>query len=191
MTTVALKLSLYALMAAHVVASAVAWPLLPEQMPLHFGFDGRLTASAPASPVLWFLPPVLAWGVVALVIAASGPPESWKLSKASLASFRELNADDQRRVRDAKDRALYITMMLFVVCMMGLQAGIFIAADRELDHLPFASDVVMFGSLAALVAVSVRGGRRVESLIRSAAQSSGEASTMAEPQRRHPVRRPG
>jgi hypothetical protein len=117
MATRTLKRALYGLIAVHIIATAVSWPLLPDQMPLHFGFDGNLTSSVPSSPVLWFLPAALAWGLAALVIAASGPPESWKLPKESLATFRRLSADDQRRVRDAQDRTLYITLMLVVFFM--------------------------------------------------------------------------
>jgi uncharacterized membrane protein len=167
MSTPFLKRSLYGLIALHAVASAVTWPLLPAEMPVHFGFDGRLTSSAPASPVLWFLPAVLAWGLVALVVSASGPPESWRLSKASLASFRELTADDQLRVRDAKNRTLYVAMMLLVVSMMSVQAATFVAAHRDLDRLPPEAAGAIFASLAALVVIDIRGGRRVESLIRA------------------------
>lgn len=178
MSTTFLKRSLYGLIAVHAGASAVTWPLLPEQMPLHFGFGGQLTSSTPASPVLWFLPAALGWGLVALGVAMSGPPESWKLSKASLASFRDLSDDDQLRVRDAKDRTLYGLMMLLVVCMAGVQAAIFVAARRDLDHMPLLPAVVIFASLVASVVINIRGGRRMESLIQSAAANKREVGPM-------------
>jgi hypothetical protein len=79
-------------------------------------------------------------------------------------------------VRDAKHRTLYVTSMLVVVCMMSAQIGTFVVARKGLDRMPVLPSLSMLAAIASAVLVSIKGDRRVEALIGSAADPNLEAA---------------
>lgn len=169
MSTRALRHCLYGLIALYVVACGVVWPYVPERMPLHFAFTGHVTSWIHSSPVLWFLLPILGAGVVALLLAASRPPEAWNLSREDLKTFRALPAEAQMQIRAIVEHYLLITLMLFVATLMSLQVGVFATALRQVDRMPISATTGMILSLVVMIIVAARGQRQLHSRIRSAA----------------------
>ena len=57
-----------ALALALIVFAVWAWPLLPDQIPAHFGIDGRPDAWSERSIMSWFLLPIFAVLLVILTV---------------------------------------------------------------------------------------------------------------------------
>lgn len=170
-STRSLRRCLYGLGTGYGAACAIAWPYLPERMPLHFGFTGRVTSWVQSSSALWFLLPAVALAITAFILAASGPPEAWKLSAADMKRFRLLSADAQAQVRDTFERNTLIVLMLFLGMIISLQVGILTTALKGADRMPVYPRAGMVLSLVAMLVVGVRGQRRLRSQIGSAAAS--------------------
>lgn len=165
MSTRSLKRLLYGTVAAYFAACAIAWPYLPERTPLHFTLTGQVTSWIPASPVLWFLMPVLGLGIIALALAASAPPEAWNLSIGDLNRFRALPADLQMQIRETVERSLLQTLLLFVATFASLQVGVFATAIRQSDQMPDYATAGMLLSVLGAILVGYRGQRRLRSQI--------------------------
>jgi len=60
-----------ALLAALLAGSFLAWPVLPDRIPVHFGIDGAADAWTRSTAVAWFALPVVALALNVLVLGAA------------------------------------------------------------------------------------------------------------------------
>lgn len=170
MTTYLLEKLLWAMVAAYVGACALALPYLPEQMPLHFGFTGRVTSRVETSAVLWFLPPALCIGLVLLIRAAAGPPEAWNLPPEDVKRFHALPIEVQEQIRSSVKRSTLLALLCVSVIFMSLQLGIYITAVRQSQQMPEYLTILLLSLIVLLLFFSWRDKSRMQRRIRAAAE---------------------
>lgn len=171
-STRSLRRLLYVVAAIYLAACVIAWPYLPEQIPLHFGFSRRVSSWATGSAALWFLLPTLAVAITALILAVSGPAEAWKLSDDQRKRVRRLPEDARLRIMEVVDRNLLIMLMFFLTTFMSLQVGIFMTAVAQAERMPIIPWAAMMLAIVGAVVAAILGQRLLSSQIRS---ESGQA----------------
>lgn len=156
------------LLAAYFGACILAWPLLPESIPVHFDFLGRVTAWTPASMAMWLMLPVLATALSAFIYAVSAEPEAWKLSPDDLERFRALPAEDRARITESADRSTALLLNLATVTFIGLQLAVYSVARGGLTRMPWHAQTIILGSIVLLVLLGFRNPSRLRARIHAA-----------------------
>jgi uncharacterized membrane protein len=170
---VALLLSMLAVW----VLAVVAWPSLPERIPIHFDAGGRPDGWVPKSFGWWFAMPALATGIGALLGIVL---PRWMVAMAR-ANSRWLNVPRKQQFMalpaDARERAIRAPMPWLLVLACGVQAligwivhGSARVAAGEWATLPPVPSFVLIGSvLAGAVGLAFAGTRAVRREIERAA----------------------
>lgn len=168
MTARTLKRLHFLLLAAYFGGCMLAWPRLPERIPLHFDFLGRVTAWVPASAAMWFLLPVLCIALVLFVYAASSVPEAWQLSREDLERFRALTPDARARITECAHHSTASALILLTLGLMGLQVGIYGTAVGGLNRMPWYAEVFILGPIALILILSFRDRSKLQTQIHAA-----------------------
>ncbi len=156
------------LLAPYFGGCILAWPHLPERIPLHFDFLGRVTAWVPTSAAMWFLLPVLATAVVIFLYAASSIPEAWQLSQEDLRRFRALAPDARMRITESAHRSTAFALILLTLTLMGLQFGIYVTAVGGLNRMPWYAEVIILSPIVLVLFLSFRDRSQLHTQIHAA-----------------------
>ncbi len=170
----------FLLVAAYFGGCVLAWPHLPERMPLHFDFLGRVTAWAPTSTAMWFLVPVLATAVVLFLYAAASVPEAWQLSREDLRQFRALAPAAQARITESAHRSTALVLILLTLTLIGLQLGIYSTAVRGLNRMPWYAEVSILSPIVLVLFLSFRDRSKLRTEIQAAYATAEVQATAPE-----------
>lgn len=177
MTARSLRWFHFALLLAYIGACVAARPHLPERIPLHFDFHGRVTAWVPASAAMWYLLPAITTTLVLFVYAVSSQPvpEMWNLSREDVQRFRALAPDVQARVAEAVRRSTAKALLLITVALIGVQLGIYTTAVEGLDRIPWYAEVLILGPIVLVLPLAFRDHSRLRDQIRTASLQREDA----------------
>jgi molybdate transport system substrate-binding protein len=147
------------------IGSIVMYPDLPPRVPLHFNFAGEPDRWGQRSPTMWFLIPVVATAVAALMFALG----RWSTRRPDLMNFpgkEDLIALPPEHRGPAIRQLVAMTDWIglcVVVCLLIVQYAIYAAAlGRDSAGLiPFSVLIGCIGPLAAILIQSARIGRAV------------------------------
>lgn len=162
----------FLLLAAYFGGCILALPRLPERIPLHFDFLGRVTAWAPTSAAMWLLLPVITTAFFLFAYAASSIPEAWKLSQEDLKRFRALTPGARARIAESAHRSLALVLILLTVTLMGLQLGIYVTAVGGLSRMPGYAEAIIVGPIVLVLFLSFRNRSRLRARIHTAHAAS-------------------
>lgn len=168
LTSKNLKRLHFLLLAAYFGGCVLAWPRLPERIPLHFDFLGRVTAWVPTSAAMWFLLPVIATAVVLFLYAASSVPEAWQLAQEDVRRFRALAPDARMRITESAHQSTAFVLILLTLTLMGLQFGIYMTAVGALNRMPWYAEVIILGPIVLVLFLSFRDRSKLHTQIRAA-----------------------
>lgn len=178
MTARSLRWFHLALLLIYVGVCVAARPHLPERIPLHFDFLGRVTAWVPASAAMWLLLPAIATALVLFVYAASSRPvpEMWNLSREDVKRFRALDPDVQAQIVEAVKRSTAITLILVTIALMGLQLGVYATAVEGLDRMPWYAEALILGPIVLVLLLAFHDRSKLRDQIRTAGPQQEDVS---------------
>lgn len=171
MSTRALERALAALLGVYALGSVAALPFLPERMPRHFDFAGRVTAWTEQPEVLWLLLPALAIGLIALVRAAAGPPEAWQIPREDVKRFKALSPEDQLEIRNLVRRQLATTLLVVTFIFIAVQIEVYATARTGAERAHPLFYLALAGGFGAIVYLGRRSRSALTGAIRSAADA--------------------
>ena len=171
------------LLAAYFGGCILAWPGLPERIPLHFDFLGRVTARVHTSVGMWFMLPVIATALVLFLYAVSSIPEAWQLSPEDLKRFRALSADARACITESAHRTTAFVLILLTFALMGLQFGVYMTAVGGLNRMPWYAEVITLGPIVLIVVLSFRNRSRLHDQIGALCIASGAEPEVPEERR--------
>ena len=160
-------------LAALVGGSAFLFGSLPEEIPVHFGANGRPDRFASTSWLSWMLLPLLAVFITALFygIARLMVRIPDQLNVPDPKQYRALSPAAKQRVV-AFQRPFMIEIVLGVNLMFGaLQWSSYQVAIGAHPALPWYSWAVLAGFMAFTIFVTVRAHRQTRTLIRTLSAS--------------------
>jgi uncharacterized membrane protein len=170
MTEKPLRLAALGLLAVLYAGSAAAYPSLPERIPIHFDLAGNPDGWARTSLLSWFLLPLIATAVAALVLVAGRVseyrPELWNVPEKP--RFLALPAEARAPIV-ARLRAFMALMAVMTTAVMGvIQVEVFLTATGRGPAPPWLMTGAIVLVLVATGVAAVRISRRVAAEIREA-----------------------
>ena len=157
------------LLAALWAASIVAWPRVPDRIPIHFDFAGNPDAWAPRTLLSWFMLPLittgLSLGLQALARAGDQNPWLWNIPEKP--RFVALPPDARAPIT-ARLRGLVALMSVLATVLLALvQAEVYAAATSK-GTMPWLIPGALGVMLVLIVAASVVTMRKVAADVRAA-----------------------
>jgi len=157
------------LLGLHGAGAALAWFYLPSRVPIHFGFRGNPDAWASTSVLSWFslvaMSCGLSWFIHALTM--HGPVELWNIPEKQ--RFLRLSSEQQAPILDQLRAFGALTAICATVVLLALHVGVYLTAQNPSNGLPWYVHLVMLGSLAVLLVMTIPFSRAVRRAIRRAA----------------------
>jgi uncharacterized membrane protein len=172
------------LLVLYLGACVIAWPHLPERMPIHYDFLGRVTSWMRTSAALWFFTPALAvallWFLNTLGRLAASTPEMWQISRADKERVRVLPPEKKAALGEFVRRATALQLLLVTLTFTGVQLGVYATAVAETERMPWYAAAVILGSLVTLLVLGFGERselrRRIEAATAEREANSGTAS---------------
>lgn len=157
------------LLVAYLGGCVIAWPHLPERIPIHYDLLGRVTSWMRTSAALWFFIPVLVvalqWFLSTIGKLAAGTPEMWQMTGAETRRVRALEPDQRAALGELVRRSTALQLLLLTSTFIGVQLGVYVTAVEEAERLPWYAAALIIGSLAALLALEFRERSHLERTI--------------------------
>ena len=154
----ALRLLMWGIAIALVVAAALAWPALPDRIPTHFDAVGQPDAWGDRSLALWLLMPLLAVASSALMDWSAQTirrrPESPLVNLPYKDQVLALPSEPRATVLSWQAIAIYVAGVSIVVALALVQASIWTTAHGA-DGATLNNVAVGLALVAPLAAVGV------------------------------------
>jgi hypothetical protein len=151
-------------------ASVWAYPRLPEQIPVHFGFSGEPDRWEARSVVSWFLLPAVTAAMALLMHVMSvygvSHPESWNLPDKR--RFLALPRPAQAPIIARMQRFLAMLGVVVTMLLGAIQAGIYRSSMGESQGLPAWVTGWMAASLLAIGIAAYRLNGELGQMVRDA-----------------------
>jgi uncharacterized membrane protein len=133
--------SIYALNTALIVvflaATVAAWDVLPERIPIHFGFSGSPTRWVNRSFLSWFGLPILAAAMTLLMYGASmlaiRSPDLWNVPDKK--RFLALSPEARAPVVELLQKYLAWTATALIMVFLAVQTGVYESATGRAHGL--------------------------------------------------------
>ncbi len=179
MTARSLRWLHFALLSAYIGACVAARPHLPERIPLHFDFQGRVTAWVSTAAAMWYLLPAITTTLVLFIYAVSAKPvpEMWNLSREDVQRFRALAPDVQARVAEVVQKSTAKALLLVTISLMGVQLGVYTTAMERLDRMPWYAEALILGPIVLVLLVAFRNRSKLRDQICTAGPQQEDASS--------------
>jgi uncharacterized membrane protein len=163
------------LLAAWLAASALAWPHLPERVPIHFDLAGNPTRWVGTSPFSWFgltaigaLTSLFVWGMAWF---GRRNPSLWNVPDRS--RFVRLSPQARAPIVERMERVAGWTAVLCTVIFAAVQALVYASATGR-SGLPWSLlHGVIWGAVALILWVALTSTRGMREEIRAAAEAEG------------------
>lgn len=163
-----------ALLIAFWVFCIIAWPSLPERIPIHYNMRGRPDGWADAL-VGWFALPAVATLTIlffqVIVRAAAVTPNYWNVPEKQ--RFLALTEEQRRPIIGELITMLHITALYTLVIMIVIQASTYFTATGRGDGLSLLFHLVFWPGLIGLIAYLIWLHRRVKRMILAASAEAG------------------
>jgi uncharacterized membrane protein len=159
-----------ALLAVLLVGSALAYPRLPERIPTHFGLDGTPDRWVETSLVSWFILPLIALGMNALLYALTAltmrNPRFVNLpgKERLLALPAERQRAVLRRMREGMDSLLAPMTLAFCLIQLAIYRTAVGAGGRV--EILAALLLVLLGSIIGAVGMLLRTQAELDRQVR-------------------------
>lgn len=165
-----------ALLTVLVAASVWVWPLLPDQIPIHFNASGEADRMADATLLKWLLLPLVGVGVAGLVHGGGWWVERspGMLNLPAQDAYDALPDDEKQIVARHAASFLHGTALGTTVLFATLQAASYQVATEPRTDLPWYGDAVVWAFLGLLLVGTVVHVVRLQRLVRSL--HAGDAS---------------
>ncbi len=158
------------LLALFIAGSVMAAPYLPERIPIHYGFDGRVDATTSSSGGAWYLLPGIAVAMALFfrgIAAISAEADTWKLTEEELRQFRTLPDAEQAELAESVRRNLAQISIVISIVFVAVQAGNYTVAMTGQSSLPVAAWGVMLAANASVFVLGFSHDRKLKKRIRS------------------------
>lgn len=122
-----------------IAGSLAVYPLLPEEIPRHFGLYGQADAYWSATLLHWMLLPLVAVLSAGLLYGSAwlvGTLPSASASMPNQKQYDALSAEKKRAVLGLAQQALYWMGTALLLVFLAVQAGIFLVATTPTTRLP-------------------------------------------------------
>ena len=153
-----------------IAGSVMAAPYLPERIPIHYGFDGRVDATTSSSAGAWYLLPGIAVAMALFfrgIAAVAAEADTWKLTDEELRQFRTLPDAEQAELAESVRRNLAQISIAISVVFVAVQAGNYMVATTGESSLPVAVWGVMLAAIATVFVLGFSHDRKLKKRIRS------------------------
>ncbi|MEJ7761019.1 MAG: DUF1648 domain-containing protein [Gemmatimonadaceae bacterium] len=158
------------LLVLFIAGSVMVAPHLPERIPIHYGFDGRVDATTPSSGGAWYLLPGIAVAMALFLrglAAVAAEADTWKLTDEELRQFRTLpDAEQAELVESVRCNLAQISIAISVV-FVAIQTGNYMVATTGESSLPVAVWGVMITAIASVFFLAFSHDRELKRRIHS------------------------